>query len=209
MNKGLFITLEGIEGVGKTTQVDYVGELFRRNGNTVCMTREPGGTSVGEAIRNILLNSLDLDISNETELLMIFAARAQHLKRVIEPALARHEVVICDRFTDASFAYQGGGRGIAKEKIQQLKTWVQGEMQPDLTLLLDTPVEIGLSRAGNRGELDRFESETIDFFESIRQEYLSLAKAEPDRIVIIDATPDFEDVQIQIEETLRANNYLC
>lgn len=209
MNKGLFITLEGIEGVGKTTQVDYLGELFRRNGNTVCITREPGGTSVGEAIRDILLSSSDLDISDETELLMIFAARAQHLKRVIEPALARHEVVICDRFTDASFAYQGGGRGIAKEKIQHLLTWVQGEMQPDLTLLLDTPVEIGLSRAGKRGELDRFESESIEFFESIRQEYLSLAKAEPDRIVIIDATPNLEDVQIQIEETMRAKNYLC
>ena len=209
MNKGLFITLEGIEGVGKTTQVDYVGKLFSRNGNTVCITREPGGTSVGEAIRDILLRRSDLDIWDETELLMIFAARAQHLKRVIEPALARHEVVICDRFTDASFAYQGGGRGIAKTKIQQLKTWVQGEMQPDLTLLLDTPVEIGLSRAGKRGELDRFESESIEFFESIRQEYLSLAKAEPDRIVIIDATPDLEDVQIQIEETMRAKNYLC
>ena len=169
MGKGLFITLEGIEGVGKTTQLEYVSEVFRSNGRTVCITREPGGTSVGEAIRDILLNSTDLDISDETELLMIFAARAQHLQRVIKPALTRDEVVLCDRFTDASFAYQGGGRGIAKNKIQQLKTWVQGDLQPDPTLLLDVPVEIGLSRAGKRGELDRFESETVDFAEELFQ----------------------------------------
>ena len=123
MKTGLFITLEGIEGVGKTTQIDFIGEIFRRKGRVVTITREPGGTSVGEAIRNILLNSKDLDISSETELLMMFAARAQHLKRIIEPSLARGEVLICDRFTDASFAYQGAGRGIARDKIQQLNLY--------------------------------------------------------------------------------------
>ncbi len=209
MRKGIFVTLEGIEGVGKTTQLDYVGELFRRSGKTVCITREPGGTSVGEAIRDVLLNRLDLDICNETELLLMFAARAQHLQRVIEPALARNEVVICDRFTDASFAYQGGGRGIDREKIRQLQTWVQGNIQPDLTLLLDCPVKIGLARAGKRGALDRFESETIGFFESIRQEYLALAQEEPDRIVVIDATSELQAVQNRIQETLRAKDYLC
>ena len=189
MAKGIFITLEGIEGVGKTTQVDYLGEALRQRGHTVTITREPGGTSVGESIRNILLNSLDLDISDETELLLIFAARAQHIARVIEPALARGEVVICDRFTDASFAYQGGGRGIADEKIQLLKDWVQKSLSPDLTLLLDAPVEIGMERADKRGELDRFESEDLRFFESIREKYLELAREQTDRIVVTVTNP--------------------
>jgi dTMP kinase len=209
MTTGLFITLEGIEGVGKTTQIDYVGELFRQNGKVVTITREPGGTSVGEAIREILLNRKDLDITVETELLLMFAARAQHLKRIIEPALARKEIVICDRFTDASFAYQGGGRGIPGEEIQKLKMWVQNGLEPDLTLLLDAPVEIGLARAGKRSEPDRFESETLHFFESIRQEYLLMATAEPERICVIDAVPDLESVQRQIHDTLLAKYYLC
>ena len=207
MAKGIFITLEGIEGVGKTTQVDYLGEALRQRGHTVTITREPGGTSVGESIRNILLNSLDLDISDETELLLIFAARAQHIARVIEPALARGEVVICDRFTDASFAYQGGGRGIADEKIQLLKDWVQKSLSPDLTLLLDAPVEIGMERADKRGELDRFESEDLRFFESIREKYLELAREETDRIVVIDASSDMENVQDQVDRVLSARNY--
>ncbi len=207
MAKGIFITLEGIEGVGKTTQVDYLGEALRQRGHTVTITREPGGTSVGESIRNILLNSLDLDISDETELLLIFAARAQHIARVIEPALARGEVVICDRFTDASFAYQGGGRGIADEKIQLLKDWVQKSLSPDLTLLLDAPVEIGMERADKRGELDRFESEDLRFFESIREKYLELAREQTDRIVVIDASSDMENVQDQVDRVLSARNY--
>ena len=209
MKTGLFITLEGIEGVGKTTQIDFVGEIFRRMGRVVTITREPGGTSAGEAIRNILLNSKDLDISSETELLLMFAARAQHLKRIIQPSLARGEVLICDRFTDASFAYQGAGRGIARDKIQQLKTWVQGDLKPDLTILLDTSVETGLARAGKRGSPDRFESETLGFFEAIRQEYLSIARAEPERVSVIDATPDYETVQNLIKDTLEARGYLC
>lgn len=207
MDNGLFITLEGIEGVGKTTQVDYVGEIFRRQGYSVTITREPGGTSVGEAIRHILLNRSDLDICNETELLMIFAARAQHLRRVIRPALARGEVVICDRFTDASYAYQGGGRGLSDEKIQLLQTWVQEKLEPDLTFLLDAPVDLGLERAGKRGELDRFESEDKIFFQAIRDSYLSLAEQNSHRIAIIDASKDIEEVQEQIDQVLAQRKY--
>lgn len=209
MKKSLFITLEGIEGVGKTTQIDYLGELFRKQGRTVTLSREPGGTSVGEAIRTILLDRTDLDISIEAELLMMFAARAQHIQRIIEPALARGEVVISDRFTDASFAYQGGGRGIPKEKIKQLQIWVQGDLQPDLTLLLDAPVELGLARAGKRSEPDRFESEAGKFFESVRREYLLMAKEEPARIVVIDAAQSYEQVQEQILQALQVKQYLC
>ena len=208
MTQGLFITLEGIEGVGKTTQVDYVAESFRRKNRTVTITREPGGTSVGEAIREILLQGKDLDICDETELLLIFAARAQHLRRIIEPALARSEVVICDRFTDASLAYQGGGRGIERARIHQLISWLDGCVKPELTLLLDAPVETGLARAGRRGELDRFESETVEFFESIRQAYLDLAKEEPKRLVVIDASLGFDEVQEQIDAVLRNRHYL-
>jgi len=209
MHKGLFITLEGIEGVGKTTQVDYVGKLFREHGRTVTITREPGGTSVGEMIRSILLDRKELDICIETELLLMFAARAQHLQRIIEPALARDEVLICDRFTDASFAYQGGGRGIPCEKIKQLQIWVQGRLEPDLTLLLDAPASTGLARAGLRGEPDRFESETHRFFEAVREEYLLMAKREPERIAVIDASADIDMVQNQIYEQIMAKHYLC
>jgi dTMP kinase len=206
---GFFITLEGIEGVGKSTQVNYLGELFRQLDRTVTITREPGGTLVGEAIRNILLNSKDLDISIETELLMMFAARAQHLHQIIKPALARNEVVICDRFTDASFAYQGAGRGIPKEKIKLLQNWVQDELHPDLTFLLDAPVETGLERAGKRSEPDRFESESMTFFNAVRQEYLKIAAEEPGRVVIIDATVDPAKVEKQIYSALQGKNYLC
>ncbi len=207
MTQGLFITLEGIEGVGKTTQVDYVAELFRRKNRTVTITREPGGTSVGEAIREILLQGQDLDICDETELLLIFAARAQHLRRIIEPALARNEVVICDRFTDASFAYQGGGRGIDMARIRQLIDWLDGCIKPELTLLLDAPVETGLARAGRRGELDRFESETVAFFESIRQTYLTLAEQEPQRMIVIDASLGLDEVQQQIDDVIQSRQY--
>jgi dTMP kinase len=206
---GFFITLEGIEGVGKSTQVNYLGELFRQLDRTVTITREPGGTLVGEAIRNILLNSKDLDISIETELLLMFAARAQHLHQIIKPALARKEVVICDRFTDASFAYQGAGRGIPREKIKLLQNWVQGELHPDLTFLLDASVETGLERAGKRSEPDRFESEPMAFFNAVRQEYLKIAAAEPDRVIVIDASVEPAKVEKQIYSALQGKNYLC
>lgn len=208
MGRGIFITFEGIEGVGKSTQVDFLGERFQHEGRKVRITREPGGTSVGEAIREILLDKKDLDISEETELLLIFAARAQHLRRVIEPALAEGEVVICDRFTDASYAYQGGGRGLESKRIRQLEDWVQCGLQPDLTFLLDAPADIGLGRAVRRGKLDRFESETREFFQSIRETYLELAKQQPERIECIDASQDLEGVQRQIENVLRKRNYL-
>ena len=208
MNKdqGLFITLEGIEGVGKTTQVDYVGEIFRRKGRTVTITREPGGTSVGEAIREILLNGKDLDICEETELLLMFAARAQHLQRIIHPALQRNEVVICDRFIDASLAYQGGGRGIEMSRIYQLVDWMTYSLKPDLTLLLDAPVEQGLARPRKRGELDRFESEAMEFFEAIRQAYLGIAEQEPERVAVVDASLELEQVQEQIDEIVRVRD---
>lgn len=202
-NQGLFITLEGIEGVGKTTQIDYLGEIFRRSGRTVTISREPGGTSVGEAIREILLNGKDLDICEETELLLMFAARAQHLQRIIQPALQRNEVVICDRFTDASLAYQGGGRGIDAKRIHQLIDWLSCSVTPDLTVLLDAPVELGLTRAGKRGELDRFESETMEFFDAIRQAYLDIAKQEPQRVAVVDASLELEQVQEQIDELIQ------
>ncbi len=209
MNEGLFITLEGVEGVGKTTQVDYLGELFKEHNRTVTITREPGGTSVGEAIRSILLDKKELDICMETELLMMFAARAQHLHRIILPALERNDVVICDRFTDASFAYQGGGRGIHKDKIRQLQHWVQGELKPNLTLLLDAPVELGLERAGKRSKPDRFESEALSFFNAVREEYLSIAREEPERLVVIDASAEHKNVQKQIHAALKDKKLLC
>jgi dTMP kinase len=205
--KGIFITLEGIEGVGKTTQLDYVAEFFRQAGRNVTVTREPGGTSVGESIRSILLESKNLDICTETELLMMFAARAQHLQQIIRPALQRNDVVICDRFTDASFAYQGAGRGIEKKKIEQLQEWVQGELRPEITFLLDAPVEIGLERAGKRSKPDRFESESMKFFNAVREEYLMIAKDEPGRVFVINATLSCENVQEQILTVLKNQNF--
>lgn len=203
MKKGLFITLEGGEGVGKTTQIDYVGEVFRKLGRNVTLTREPGGTSVGESIRSLLLTQSDLEIGAASELLLIFAARAQHIEKIITPALERNDVVLCDRFTDATYAYQGGGRGISKDKISQLEQWVQGELRPDLTLLLDAPVSIGIERAGKRSEPDRIEAETTRFFEAVRQTYLDRAREFDNRIAIIDAVPDYETVQQSIYETLQ------
>lgn len=203
MTKGIFITLEGIEGVGKSTHVQYIKDLLTANGQQVRVTREPGGTETGEAIRELLLHSKDIKISDLTELTLIFAARAQHLEEVIRPALADNEIVICDRFTDATYAYQGGGRGIAQEKIQILETLVQGELRPDLTLLFDASVITGLSRAKDRSEADRFEKETVLFFEKIRSTYLEIATAEPGRVVVIDAEQSIEKVQIDILTELK------
>jgi dTMP kinase len=207
--QGIFITLEGIEGVGKTTQLDYVAEFFRQAGRNVTITREPGGTSVGESIRSILLERKNLDICTDTELLMMFAARAQHLQQIIRPALQRNDVVISDRFTDASFAYQGAGRGIEKKKIEQLQDWVQAELRPEITFLLDAPVEIGLERAGKRSEPDRFESESMNFFNAVREEYLTIAKDEPERVFVIDATLSCDNVQHQISTVLKKLGFPC
>jgi dTMP kinase len=197
---GLFITLEGGEGAGKTTHIPFIKSILQQAGHTVCVTREPGGTLLGESIRSLLLQPSEADISADTELLLMFAARAEHLHQVIRPALQRGEVVLCDRFTDATFAYQGGGRGIAIEQIKILEQWVQHEFRPDLTLLFDVPVEIGMERAGKRSELDRFEQESRDFFERVRQSYLQIAKNETKRCKVIDASGDIASVEIQISK---------
>lgn len=202
MEQGLFITLEGGEGVGKTTQLETVATWFRRQGRRVTVSREPGGTRAGEAIRNILLRKDEVAISAETELLLIFAARAQHIVEIIRPALTRGEVVVSDRFTDASFAYQGGGRGIQPAHIAQLEQWVQDDLRPDLTLLLDASVETGLARAGRRSEADRFEAEPLAFFQAVREAYLNIARADHERVVIIDAEQTAARVSQSIEAVL-------
>ncbi|WP_226687778.1 dTMP kinase [Stutzerimonas stutzeri] len=197
--KGLFVTLEGPEGAGKSTNREYLAERLRARGVDVVLTREPGGTPLAERIRELLLTPADEPMAVDTELLLVFAARAQHLAQVIRPALERGAVVLCDRFTDATYAYQGGGRGLSIERIAQLEVFVQGELRPDLTLIFDLPVEIGLARAAARGRLDRFEQEGIRFFESVRRAYLDRAKAAPSRYRIIDAAQSLNTVQQDIQ----------
>lgn len=201
--RGVFITLEGGEGVGKSTNLAFVGECLAAAGKTVRVTREPGGTTLGERIRAILLDRGAEGMDVGAELLLMFAARAQHLAQVIRPALARGEWVVCDRFTDATYAYQGGGRGVAVERIAELETWVQGELRPDLTLLLDAPVELGRARVGGRGgEFDRFEREQLVFFERVRTAYLARAQREPARFRLIDASRPLNEVQAQLRQIL-------
>jgi dTMP kinase len=192
---GLFITLEGPEGAGKSTNRDYLAGLLRDRGLDVLLTREPGGTPLAERIRELLLAPSEERMDADTELLLVFAARAQHLAEVIRPALARGAVVLCDRFTDATYAYQGGGRGLSVERIATLERFVQDGLQPDLTLLFDLPVEVGLSRAAARGRLDRFEQEGQAFFEAVRQAYLARAKADPQRYRLLDAAQPLAAVQ--------------
>ena len=203
MNNGLFITLEGGEGAGKSTQMAYVPQLIEAAGKTLQVTREPGGTDLSEQIRGLLLDHRQTAMDSDTELLLMFAARAQHLAQLIRPALAKGEWVLCDRFTDATYAYQGGGRGIDLSRIAQLEEWVQGSLRPDMTLLLDLPVDEGMARAGQRGELDRFEREQQAFFERVRQTYRDRAEAEPERFRIIDASKDIAQVQQQIAAVLK------
>lgn len=198
MEKPRFITLEGIEGVGKSTHVEFLSACLVDKGFDVCVTREPGGTKLGEAVREILLHGDNLEINSEVELLLMFAARSQHISNVILPSLNKGEIVICDRFTDASYAYQGGGRGIDADKIEIIEKWVQKDFAPDLTLLFDASVETGFSRLLKRGKKDRFEEEDRDFFEKIRKVYLQRAKAYPDRIKVIDAEKTIPEVQHQI-----------
>ncbi len=192
--RGRFITLEGIEGVGKSTQAAFLAEHLRAGGRDVVATREPGGTSIGDRIRSILLDPAGEGPAEDTELLLMFAARAEHLARVIRPALAAGQWVVCDRFTDATYAYQGGGRGIAAERIERLENWVQGDLRPDRTFLLDLPVEEGLRRARGDRDGDRFEREQRDFFERVRRIYLERARAEPERYRVIDAGGSVEHV---------------
>ena len=199
----MFITLEGPEGAGKTTQIQELAKYLRAQGKSVILTREPGGTRLGEKIRELLLNPEQEDIVPDAELLLIFAARAQHLAQVIKPALARGDWVLCDRFTDASYAYQGGGRSLSSDRIAVLEDWVQGELRPDVTLLLDIPVHLGLERAGRRSAADRFEREDLEFFERVRKAYLEQAAHNPNRYFIIDATATSERVQQTIQQAFR------
>ena len=196
---GLFITLEGPEGAGKSTNRDYLAMCLRAAGIEVLLTREPGGTPLAERIRELLLAPSDEPMAADTELLLVFAARAQHLAKVIRPALARGCVVLCDRFTDATYAYQGGGRGLSQQRIAELERFVQGDLRPDLTLLFDLPVEQGLARAAARGRLDRFEQEQRSFFEAVRQTYLQRAALAPQRYRLLDASQSLQQVQAAID----------
>lgn len=204
MGMGLFITLEGVEGAGKSTSIPFLRTLLEESGREVLVTREPGGTKLGESIRNLLLDpDRELSIHPESELLLMFAARAQHFHQIILPALKSGKAVLCDRFTDASFAYQGAGRGIPVGKIAQLQTWLQGDFRPDLTLIFDIDVEAGLKRVSSRGEPDRFEQEKIEFFQRIREYYLQRAPARH-RYRVIDASGDIASVESQLREVMRA-----
>lgn len=206
---GLFITLEGAEGAGKSTNRDYLAERLREAEIEVLLTREPGGTPLAERIRELLLAPSGEPMAADTELLLVFAARAQHLAQIIRPALARGCVVLCDRFTDATYAYQGGGRGLPAARIGVLENFVQGELRPDLTLVFDLPVEVGLARAAARGRLDRFEQEARSFFEAVRQTYLQRAAAEPQRYLIVDAAQPLSQVQQSLDSLLPQILELC
>tara|TARA_R100001244_G_scaffold4638_1_gene5836 strand:- start:10959 stop:11591 length:633 start_codon:yes stop_codon:yes gene_type:complete len=206
---GLFITLEGPEGAGKSTNRDYLAGRLREQGIEVLLTREPGGTPLAERVRELLLAPSDEVMATDTELLLVFAARAQHLAQVIRPALARGCVVLCDRFTDATYAYQGGGRGVSEARIGVLESFVQGDLRPDLTLVFDLPVEIGLARAAARGRLDRFEQEGRGFFDAVRHTYLQRAQAAPQRYKILDAAQSLSQVQHALDELLPAIVELC
>ncbi len=199
---GRFITVEGIEGAGKSTCVTFIRECLIGAGKFVVVTREPGGTALGEKLRHLLLDHHQEAISPDAELLLMFAARAQHLARVILPALHAGQWVLCDRFTAASYAYQGGGRGIAEERIAALENWTQGVLRPDLTLLLDLPVHLGLERAGKRSDPDRFEREDGGFFERVRESYLQQACQYPQRYRVINAALPLAEVQAQIVQAL-------
>lgn len=200
---GLFITVEGGEGVGKSTNLAFIAELLRSTGREVVQTREPGGTALAESIRALLLQPRPEPIAGMSELLLVFAARAQHLAEVIEPALAAGRCVLCDRFTDATYAYQGAGRGLDRALIGRLEDLVQGERRPDLTILLDAPVAVGRERASARGAPDRFEQEQQAFFERVREEYLQRAAREPHRFRVVDAACALDVVQRQLGDELR------
>lgn len=199
---GRFITLEGIEGAGKSCNLAWIQSLLEAAGKTVLCTREPGGTALGEEIRALLLGHRAEGMDAISELLLLFAARAEHLARRIHPALARGEWVLCDRFTDATYAYQGGGRGLDCAPIRALETLVQGGLRPHLTLLLDLPVALGLARAGQRSRPDRFEQEATAFFQRVRMGYREIAAAEPQRVRVIDASRPLPEVQGEIARIL-------
>lgn len=198
MNRPCFITVEGIEGAGKTTCLNLIEQRIRQRDHELLVTREPGGTALGEDLRALLLGHRHEGMADDTELLLMFAARAEHLHERILPALASGSSVLCDRFTDATYAYQGYGRGIDLDRIATLEQWVQGELRPDLTLLMDLPVETGLDRAGKRSTPDRIESQALEFFERVRKGYLELAAAAPNRYRIVDAAQSLQQVSDQV-----------
>ncbi|NMT64618.1 dTMP kinase [Marinobacter orientalis] len=204
MSRGQFITFEGTEGVGKSTQVKNAAATLKTLGIDYTVTREPGGTPMAESIRELLLAPRDEPVNDITELLLMFAARAQHLYTRILPQLEAGRWVLCDRFTDATFAYQGGGRGVPAERIAQLEDLVQGSFRPDHVILLDAPVETGMTRARHRGDLDRFERETVAFFERIRQTYLDRASDDPRRYHIVDAGRPLETVSHDVTSLIQS-----
>lgn len=200
--KARFITLEGGEGAGKSTSIAFIRDWFAARGLPLVVTREPGGTPLAEQVRELLLQKREEPVAPDAELLLMFAARAQHIARVIAPALARGDWVLCDRFTDATYAYQGGGRGLSVARIAELEAMVQGDLRPGLTLLLDLPVAQGLARAGERAEMDRFESEQEAFFERVRATYRARAAAEPGRFRVIDAGGTIPEVRAALASVL-------
>lgn len=197
MKTGKFITFEGVDGAGKSTHITAFADALRQHGKTVVTTREPGGTPLGEKLRGLLLHE---PMHLETEALLMFAARREHLAQLIMPALERGDWVISDRFTDASFAYQGGGRGLSLDKLSQLEHWVQGDLQPDLTLLFDVPLEVARERLQNSRDLDKFEQEQEDFFVRVRQVYLRRAAQFPERIRLIDSTRPIADISREVQQ---------
>ena len=198
--RGKFITLEGIDGAGKTTHLDWLAEWLRAHGKNVVLTREPGGTPLGERLRELLLSH---SMTPETETLLMFAARSEHIAQVIEPGLSAGRWVICDRFTDASYAYQGGGRGVRTERISALERWAQGELQPDLTLLFDVPVDVARKRlAGTASRPDRFEREQGGFFDRVRSAYLERARSDPARVRVLDGNQSRDIVKKELEDIL-------
>ena len=203
VKQGLFITFEGVEGAGKTTNIAYIAEKIQQAGHQILLTREPGGTTIGEVIREILISKDLPEMHHDTELLLMFAARAEHIQRKIIPAIKQGKWVLCDRFTDATYAYQGAGRGIEKQQISTLENLVQGSLRPDYTFLFDLDADVGLARAQSRGETDRFEQQHIDFFNRVRDQYLKMAKADQARYRIVNAQHDLATVQQQINEILK------
>lgn len=201
---GRFITIEGTEGVGKSTNIEFIRQWLEARGIELVQTREPGGTPFAEDVRSLLLAVRDESVDETAELLLMFAARSQHLNKLIKPALERGAWVLCDRFTDSTYAYQGGGRGVEIEKIAALETFVQGELRPDMTLILDIDVTVGLERASKRAALDRFESEKVEFFERVRSIFLARAEQAPERYRVVNAGQQLADVQGDIEQVLEA-----
>jgi len=196
---GKFIVLEGVEGVGKSTNMEFIQRTLKAKGIDFEASREPGGTPLAEEVRRLLLEPREETMDNLAELLLVFAARAQHLAQKIKPVLRSGRWLVCDRFTDATYAYQGGGRDMDRQTILQLEKLVQGALRPDLVLLLDLPVSVGLARAKKRSDLDRFEQEQESFFEAVRNAYLERAEQNPSRYRIVDASLPLADVQAQIE----------